>query len=98
MQSTEPSPPTDDVREAVRFLLHTGGVNQDGAQDADLLTSELFAAFEVRPRGTVTDAEVEAAGRVMYERWDDWDETDEMATALRSLVRTALEAARQARS
>nr|WP_278101127.1 hypothetical protein [Microbacterium proteolyticum] len=53
--ATLPSPPADDVREAVRFLLHTGGVNVDGVQDADLLASELFSRFEVRLRGTVTE-------------------------------------------
>lgn len=54
--------------------------------------------WDPQQRGTVTDAEVDAAGRVMYERWGEWDEADEMATARRNLVRDALEAAREARS
>ncbi len=66
--STPPAAPEGnfDVREAVRFLLHTGGVGEDGRQDADLLAGELHAQFEVRPHGTVpaeqiSDAKVHAA-------------------------------------
>ncbi|MCW2165083.1 hypothetical protein B0I12_002238 [Microbacterium hydrothermale] len=41
----------DDVRKAIAVMLRT-------EPDANLVTDALLAAFEVRPRGTVTDAEV----------------------------------------
>lgn len=65
----------DNVREALASLLsahaYDGGHGlMSGEQFAAMVREELEAildAFEVRPRGTVTEAEVEAAAKAMFE-------------------------------
>lgn len=43
------------------------------------------------------DEEIEAAGRVLYASWDEWDEDDDRANGERHLVKDALSAAADAR-
>lgn len=45
---------------------------------------------------TITDAQVEAAGMVLYEKWSEWDRDEPYAAGHIQLVRDALEAARDA--
>lgn len=97
MTSVEPpalsAPPADDVREALASLLwahsYDGGHGlMSGEQFAAMVREALeavLATFEVRPRGTVTDAEVHRAQEGAGERGaflQDWE------------VRAVLEAAR----
>lgn len=46
------------------------------------------------PTAPITDEMVEAAGRVMYSHWDEWEGDDQ---GQRALMRAALEAAEAAR-
>lgn len=58
------TPPADDVREALADLLMSDRVMNVDAAGRDYAYVEadaILAAFDVRPRGTVTDAAVEAA-------------------------------------
>lgn len=84
-----PTPPANDVREAAQTFAERVGWNWDAL---DPMWQERFEqaarAVLVRPRGTVTDAEVEAAGRVLYGRTP-------RTQYGRYIVRAALEAARE---
>lgn len=106
-----PTPPADDVREALADSL------EDFMQDwydrwagpgetwvvRDMATSIVEGWLpKVRPRGTVTDAEVEAAARAIYEQRDgefDWDSlSSTFRTSSLPEARAALEAAAKARN
>jgi hypothetical protein len=49
-----------------------------------------------RAKPPITDAQVEAAGMVLYENWSEWDRDEPYAKGHIQLVRDALEAAREA--
>lgn len=94
------TPPADDVREEAERrwpVMVTGYTDSDGSRfeyesDENRALREAFIAgttFEVRPRGTVTDAEVEAALAVLR------SETPGKRSQF-DCVRAALEAAREA--
>lgn len=91
-----PTAPADDVRETLERHLREAvrmGIGWPKANYLDRWIAERVDTMvaEVRPRGTVTDAEVEAAARAMSPRADRWADFSGVA-------RTALEAAREARS
>ncbi|KQT75376.1 hypothetical protein [Microbacterium sp. Leaf436] len=93
------TPPADGVREALAKILTglddrewaiataDGHSHLDGYFEA---ADRILSAFEVRPRGTVTDAEVDRAAHVF------WDAM--LRFEPREAMRAALEAARWARS
>lgn len=76
----ESTPPADDVREALADLLMSDGVmNVDaaGREYAYVEADAILSRFEVRPRGTVTDAEKDAAhaefcGCALRDKCDFW--------------------------
>ena len=110
--SAVPTPPADDVRDRL-VIRHVGG-NTLGGTVEQVLSTHLakgwsVESFEVRPRGTVTDAEVEAAARSLAslapgEEWPS-NETlggnatgtrdDEYRETLRDIARDVLAAARE---
>lgn len=88
------SPPADDVRDRI-VIRHVGG-NTLGGTVEQVLSTHLakgwsVESFEVRLRGTVTDAEVKAALDTYLDGAEpvDWQP---------GAMRAALEAAREARS
>jgi hypothetical protein len=76
------SPPTDDVREALANVIADGEGHPSFPRpknfpplDGDYRAADaILAAFEVRPRGPVTDAEVERATKAPTEQdyFDDY--------------------------
>lgn len=102
-------PVTDDVRDALARAI-SNSVMEDFAgsrREADAegrhVARDILAAFEVRSRGSVPDAEVEAACRAFYEdvsgmtQWNRLVEVEtEIADRYRAGMRAALEAARNA--
>lgn len=86
------TPPADDVREALIAQLRRPVWDAPGyatEAQAPMVADAVLAAFDVRPRGTVTDAEVEAAYNAMTQR--------RIATSP-AVARHILEAAREVRS
>jgi hypothetical protein len=68
------SPPADDVREALARAIRRGYLGTDGyspTSDDYNMADEVMAAFEVRLRGTVTDARIQPRTQSEREAWDD---------------------------
>lgn len=90
------TPRADDVREALvselRLWAALIGTEPRGARD--LLTRAADALAEVRPRGTVTDAEVEAA-YAAYKASPLFLGAERLDSAERRTIRAVLEAARE---
>lgn len=106
------TPPADDVREAVAETVLSASPPYRLVATYEI-TDALLAEFEVRPRGTVTDAEVERAAKHLWvvaqddENWarsvvDDVfspaDDWPEEALEAAEIARGVFEAAREARS
>lgn len=70
--NSETTPPADDVREAledaIKYARFAYRNVPGGISNSDLAWA-ILSRFEVRPRGTVTDAEVEAAALCLGERF-----------------------------
>ncbi|WP_295821612.1 hypothetical protein [uncultured Microbacterium sp.] len=95
-----PTPPADDVREALTLIardvhLHDGGENAAiTGPHAQRIADAIRERFEVRPHGTVTDTEVE---RVALMLWADYDAEHAGSTVDQFFgqARRLLEAARE---
>lgn len=93
-----PSPPTDDVREA----LH-GVVKRYAYRPTQEATDAILAAFEVRLRGPVTDAEESTPVkllRMFVREHDEGDGPEQVAVEVSDIrhVLALLDAAKEARS
>lgn len=84
-----PAPPTVDVRESLSRTLIANFFYADTDPSAPELADAILAEFEVRPRGPVTEAEVNAAHVVLMNAVGCFESRT---------TRAALEAAREARS
>lgn len=99
---SESTPPDDDVREALAEVIEknrmwtrrmSDGYPSSGSNDGRAIADAILAAFEVRPRGPVTAAAVEAA-LYAYRRFPG-DHVERSSRGWQIIrMRAALEAAR----